>query len=168
LIKYEWICEKTAYTGFLNAARLPMKSHENVVVFSSQQNIYNAQMLTGKRRRNGGRTDTISIYGKVDRCYKDNGGKYFPKSIMRFPNGHHEGSTNHSSQKPVALYEYLIRTYTNEDDTVLDFCAGSGTTGVAAIKTGRNAILIDKEPKYFEIMQRRIEEAQRQMLLSLP
>lgn len=94
--------------------------------------------------------------------------KRYPYSILEYSGQEAEcnnGNRIHPTQKPVALYEYLIRTYTNEGETVLDCCAGSGTTGVACVKTGRNFIGIEKEPKYFEIAERRIKEAQMQLPL---
>jgi DNA modification methylase len=99
-----------------------------------------------------------NAYGQTDR---------YPRTVQKFnmPNSGERGL--HPTQKPVALYEYLIKTYTNPGDTVLDFCMGSGTTGVAAVKTGRNFIGIEKEPKYFEIAQKRIAEAQQQMVMAL-
>jgi site-specific DNA-methyltransferase (adenine-specific) len=164
--KYEWIWDKKRGSGSMLAKVRPLKFHENILIFSDNGQNYNPQMTKGamQSKASGGKTD---LYREIP-IVRETNNDYYPRTILSFFACHNMTGKEHPTQKPVALYEYLIRTYTNEDDTVLDFCAGSGTTGVAAIKTGRNAILIDKEPKYFEIMQRRIEEAQRQMLLPLP
>lgn len=159
--KYEWAWNKKAPTGFLDVHHRPMKVHENVLVFSKNGHTYNPQ-ITGKAiKRFGKLADPSSeiYHGKAGIDRQDGIG--YPKTIVEFLRPINlTGGGLHPTQKPVSLYEYLVRTYTNEGDTVLDFCAGSGTTGVAAIKTGRNAILIEKERKYFEIMQRRISETQ--------
>jgi len=165
--KYEWIWEKTAASGFINANRIPMKYHENIIVFGDKQTIYNPQKIKGKRRINGSKGSRAAIYGDFETCYNDNNGKLFPPSIIKISNGHSAGTTDHPTQKPVALYKYLILTYTNSGDTVLDICAGSGTTGVACIETGRNFIGIELKQEYYEIMQKRIEQAQLQMLLPI-
>jgi site-specific DNA-methyltransferase (adenine-specific) len=164
----EWIYRKNRATRFLDAKIRPMKNHENILVFGETLPLYNPQMkwvgVKDKRKTftpNIGREymrDKINIpHGK------DNGYRY-PKSVIDINNADSRGM-EHPTQKPVALYEYLIKTYTNPGDTVLDFCAGSGTTGVAAIRTGRNAILIEREPEYFAIMERRIHEAQQMELV---
>lgn len=153
MLKYEWIWEKTKATGHLNAKRQPMKAHENVLVFYGKQATYKPQGLVRKAVatvRKGG--DNGSNYGKSD---KDTVQEFegYPRSVLQIPS---EGSTVHPTQKPVALMEYLIRTYTNEGETVLDNTMGSGTTGVACNNTGRNFIGIERDPEYFKIAQRRI------------
>jgi DNA modification methylase len=161
--KYEWIWRKTNAGDFMTAKIRPRKKHENVVVFSKNGHTYNPQMEQGKpyidkpRKRSNRIVDsTMPNLGIV------NNGTRYPDSVQLFSNGNN--AIVHPTQKPVALYEYLIKTYTNPGDTVLDFCMGSGTTIVAAIKTGRNAIGIEKRPDYFEIAQRRVNEAQQTVM----
>ena len=167
----EWIWRKSRASNFANAKYSPLKYHEEILVFSQNGCAYNPQMIDGEKyktrvnttRKDGGVFgDGLTGYGLVleDRDTR------FPGSVLDIPSMRQQ-DLDHPTQKPVALYEYLIRTYTNEGDTVLDFCAGSGTTGIAAINTGRNCILIEKEPKYYEIAQRRIAEAQAQPALEL-
>ena len=152
-LKYEWIWQKTKATGHLNSKLQPLKEHENVLVFYRQQPTYSPQGLLRKSvptvrkgRDNGGN------YGKSD---KDSLQEFsnFPRSILQVAS---EGKTAHPTQKPVALMEYFIRTYTNEGETVLDNCMGSGTTGVACKNTGRNFIGIERDPEYFRIASERI------------
>ena len=151
--KYSWVWNKAISGNPFLAKYQPLKVHEDVCVFSEKGHTYNPQMEKGKLRVKGG--GKSKLWG-VD-CTKSINDDYYPVSIVEISNA---TRGEHPTQKPVALYEYLIRTYTNEGDTVLDICAGSGTTGIAAMNTGRNAILIEKEPKYFEIAKRRIAEAQ--------
>lgn len=163
--KYEWIWEKPKATGHLDARRKPLKAHENAVVFSANGHTYNPQLTKGRRYKNYHKPgDSGEVYGEVNKYSFDNQGTRFPRSIVDFT---HVQDPEHPTQKPVALYEYLIRTYTNEGDTVLDFCMGSGTTGVACVKTNRNFIGMEKESNYFDIASRRIHEAQQQMVMSL-
>ena len=155
-LKYEWIWQKTKATGHLNSKLQPLKEHENVLVFYRQQPTYSPQGLLRKSvptvrkgRDNGGN------YGKSD---KDSLQEFsnFPRSILQVAS---EGKTVHPTQKPVALMEYLIRTYTDEGETVLDNCVGSGTTGVACKNTRRNFIGIERDPDYFRIASDRIAAA---------
>jgi len=155
--RYEWIWEKPQGTGYLNANRNPMKAHENVVVFYERLGTYNPQKTKGKpyratRGAAGGvvRDKTVGGYVTI------NNGERYPKTELRF----NDEKGHHPTQKPVALLEYLIRTYTDEGETVLDNTMGSGTTGVACVQTGRNFIGIELDAGYFEIAQRRIAEAQ--------
>ena len=156
MLKYEWIWRKTKATGHLNAKRQPMKQHENVLVFYDRQPTYNPQGLVRKEAltiRKGG--DNGKNYGKSDKDALQEFEGY-PRSVLDIPS---EGKTVHPTQKPVALMEYLIRTYTNEGETVLDNTMGSGTTGVACMNTGRRFIGIERDAKYFEIAEQRIQAA---------
>jgi site-specific DNA-methyltransferase (adenine-specific) len=156
--KYEWIWEKSRKTGFLDCSNRPLRAHENIEIFYSESPTYNPQMRKGKNHSRGGASPT-QVYGSfIDRRTTGND-LFYPDTTLYFPV---EQIPVHPTQKPVALYEYLIRTYTNPGDTVLDIAAGSGTTGVAAIHTGRNFIGIEKGPKYYAIMERRVSEAQLQ------
>ena len=163
LLKYEWIWEKEAGTGFLNAKLYPLKSHENILVFSKGTHTYNPQMTAGKPYvcKKGGGTDNYNQDSKPVIITKNEGLRY-PKTVLRFTR---DKAKLHPTQKPVALFEYLIRTYTNEGDTVLDNCAGSCTTAIAALNTNRRFICIEQEEKYVAIGRRRVVE--RQPALSL-
>lgn len=155
-LKYEWIWQKEMGTGHLNAKKQPMKFHENVLVFYRQQSIYNPQFEQGTPySQKSGRGS--SNYGEQVQIVTENDGRRYPKSIQFFAR---DRDKVHPTQKPVALMEYLIRTYTNPCDTVLDNTCGSGTTLVAAINTGRNAIGIERDPEYFRIAQERVAKAQ--------
>lgn len=164
MLKYEWIWRKTKGTGHLNANKQPLKNHENVLVFYTRQPVYNPQGLVRKTEptiRKGGNNGTN--YGKSD---KDALQEYenYPRSVLDIPS---EGKTVHPTQKPVALMEYLIQTYTNEGELVLDNTMGSGTTGVACMNTDRRFIGIERDPKYFEIANQRIEGAFSKLILDL-
>jgi len=155
MFRYEWIWEKSHGGGFLNANRQPLKRHENVLVFSKMRSCYNPQKSKGKaytcrRSAAGETTRDQTVAGWVT----ENAGNRFPLSYMYV-----KSETGlHPTQKPVALFEYLIRTYTSEGDTVLDNCMGSGTTGVACKNLNRNFIGIEKDPEYFKIAEKRINE----------
>jgi site-specific DNA-methyltransferase (adenine-specific) len=163
--RYEWIWDKQRGSDFLNANRKPLESHDDIIIFSQNGHQYNPQYWYAKpykRTPNGTQSDN---YGKRKTAYTESkDGKRFPKTVIGFPR---DGNRIHPTQKPVALYEYLIRTYTNEGDTVLDMCMGSGTTGVACVNTNRNFIGIEKDPTYFAIAEKRIKEAQAQLTLNL-
>ena len=121
-MKYEWIWEKENGTGFLNAKKAPLKTHENVLVFYSELPVYNPQMREGFKPYRAPQGKSGSNYGKVrDEYVTENDGTRYPVSVLRFPR---DKNKVHPTQKPVALMEYLIRTYTNEGDTVLDNCMG--------------------------------------------
>ncbi len=158
--KYEWVWNKVQPTGHLNAKKQPMRVHESVVVFYRAQSAYFPQMGSGDaiKRTKGGKRSTN--YGQHDSLGTDSGESRYPTTLLTISAGRSPNArTLHPTQKPVALMEYLIRTYTNEGDTVLDNCMGSGTTGVACINTGRDFIGIERDEKYFEIAQRRIQPA---------
>jgi len=167
MFKYEWIWDKITGRGHLVAKYRPMAQHENILVFGNGKVKYNPQMvLMGKPQKGksmeasrtsimGGRTTKESEI--IIRTHK------YPKTIITQGV---DGKYLHPTQKPVALMEYLIRTYTNEGETVLDFTMGSGTTGVACVNTNRNFIGIELDQGYFNIACKRIEEAQRQVRTS--
>lgn len=152
--KYQWVWEKSAATGHLNARNQPMRNNEDVLVFYYERVTYNPQGLVhlGKVTRRGGNGGNFGESGKANFQEFTN----YPRSILKIPS---EGKTVHPTQKPVALMEYLIKTYTNEGETVLDNCAGSGTTGAACVNTGRKFIGIERDEGYFNIAQDRISAA---------
>lgn len=152
-LKYEWIWEKEMGSGHLNAKKAPLKSHENVLVFYAQQPTYNPQFEIGGKPYKAVSGRGSSNYGAQVETLTENDGRRYPKTVIRFSR---DKNKLHPTQKPVALMEYLIKTYTNEGMTVLDNCAGSGTTGVASIRTGRNAILIEKDADYFTVACKRV------------
>lgn len=158
-LKYEWIWRKENATGFLNAKLAPMKNHENILVFYSQKPNYQPQMRQGFRpyKRKQGRPS--SNYGLVNPEHvTESDGSRFPVTVLDFVRDRDRDRV-HPTQKPVALLEYLIRTYTNEGETVLDNTMGSGSTGVAAMNTGRKFIGIERDETYFRIAEERIEKA---------
>ena len=146
---HEWVWGKTTPTGHLNAKKKPMRIHEDCLVFLCK--FYNPQGLTpfNKVTRRGGNGGNFGVSGRENFQEFTN----YPRSIIKIPT---EGKTTHPTQKPVALMEYLIRTYSNEGDTILDNVMGSGTTGIACINTKREFIGIEKDPDYFQKASTRI------------
>lgn len=151
MFKYSWVWEKSKATGHLNAKRMPMKLHEDVNVFYKSTTTYNPQGIIpyGKVTKRGNNGDNFGKSGNENFQEFTN----YPRSILRFPN---DVRTVHPTQKPVALMEYLMRTYTNEGDTVLDNTMGSGSTGVACKNTNRKFIGIEMDPTYYGIACGRI------------
>lgn len=154
--RYDWIYEKPGATGFLNAKKQPLRAHEIVSVFYKKQPTYNPQKTTGHRRKQSERTDINSeCYGKaMKRAAYDSTDRY-PRSVQKFSSDKQKQSL-HPTQKPVALLEYLVKTYTNEDDVVLDFVMGSGTTGVACVNTDRKFIGMELDQDYYQVASDRI------------
>ncbi len=157
--KYDWVWEKSRKTGHLQAKKRPMAKHELISVFYKKQPVYNAQGLFDcevVKKNTNGRIKS-EVYGNVPNKKEHLQTKTgYPNMIIKIASEHNVGT--HPTQKPVALMEYLIKTYTNEGETVLDFTMGSGTTGVACVNTNRNFIGIELDEKYFEIAKARIEE----------
>jgi site-specific DNA-methyltransferase (adenine-specific) len=165
LFKHEWCWDKVNSSSGLHAKRQPLKSHENILVFGKYVINYFPQKEEAKRRVDKERdipNGEAFNCKTVKRVYDNNGLKY-PKSVLRISNASQQGKV-HPTQKPIALFEYLIRTYTNKGDTVLDNCIGSGTTAVACINTNRFFIGIEKDENYFNIAQKRLNEAQWSLL----
>ncbi len=172
MFKYDWIWKKTRATGFAQAKNQPMRNYENICVFSkgvaihanqsSRRMTYNPQGLEDtvyiKKQGKNGRTDTCFSKRKSHKEEHVQTQTNYPRQVIEFAS---EGKTVHPTQKPVALLEYLVKTYTNEGDTVLDNCMGSGSTGVACINTGRNFIGMELDKQYFDIAVQRIAEAQK-------
>jgi site-specific DNA-methyltransferase (adenine-specific) len=152
MFKYNWIWMKPQGTGHLNAKKYPLKNHEDICVFSLKPHKYNPQMTQGKPYKiKSGRPS--SNYGDQVSVVTENNGFRYPKTVIEFAS---DKNKLHPTQKPVALLEYLIKTYTNENDTVLDFTMGSGSTGVACNNTNRNFIGIESNQEYFDIADKRI------------
>jgi DNA modification methylase len=155
--KYDWVWNKKLAGNGILAKIQPLKIHENIHVFHS--GIYYPQKTTGKLRSKMGLKTSELNNGDGIKCvdeYKNN--QYYPVSIQEYGIGNLRKGRLHPTQKPVALLEYLIKTYTLEGETVLDNCIGSGSTGIACLNTKRNFIGIEKDDKYFEIAKKRIEE----------
>lgn len=169
--RHELIWVKDNISNPFHANVMPLRIHENILVFCSKGTIYNPQKveakpytslrvnrldtpfcaMRGEKRKNRDVFTNQKEYPRVDSI---NTGYRFPQTVIKFKKDH---KPIHSTQKPVALFEWLIRTYSNEGDTILDNCSGSGTTAIAAINTGRNYILIEKEEKYYELSKSRIK-----------
>lgn len=170
MLRYEWIWEKTQATGHLNAKKMPMKAHENILVFYEKLPTYNPQKTEGHQRKVSSKhsrsvcierrnqktdyiynkeiTNSVSGYDSTER---------YPRSVLKYKTDKQKTAL-HPTQKPVALCEYLIKTYTNEFDIVLDNCAGSGSIGLAAKNLNRHYINIEKDPKHYKICVNRLAE----------
>lgn len=161
MLKYEWIWEKTAATGHLNAKKMPMKAHENILVFYRKLPNYYPIKTTGHARKSAtadrGRLES-EVYGSENGITVYDSTERYPRSVLKFSSDK-QTSNLHPTQKPIALLEYLIETYTQEGETVLDFTMGSGSTGVASKNTNRKFIGIELDNNYFEIAKNRIESA---------
>lgn len=164
LWRYNLVWDKQLTTGFLNANRQPLRRHEYICVFYKKQPVYNPQKVKGKKNHSKKTTGTDRCYGHynvVDNSEKLGDMKH-PTSIVSFAKPHPSVAV-HETQKPVALLEWLIRTYTNEGDTVMDDRMGSGSTGVACVNTGRRFIGMEIEVQHFETATNRITEAVREI-----
>ena len=163
--KYDWIWKKSGnYTGFLNAKKQPLRDYENLMVFYNTgvgHITYNPQFTYDKGYTARGSTSKSDIYGSYTEVVTVSDGRRYPKQVIEFMSlgGSKRANRYHPTQKPVKLLEYLIKTYTNPGDTVLDCCMGSGSTGVAAVNTGRSFIGIEILQDYFNISNTRIKEA---------
>ena len=158
--KYDWVWEKSKATGFLNSKKQPLRSHEIVSVFYDKQPTYSPQMQLSEPYNKGVRKQQTEddVYGSFNQVeVKNDTGLRYPRSVQYFKTAEHEGGY-HKSQKPVALLEYLIKTYTNENETVLDFTFGSCSTGIACLNTNRKFIGIELDDNYFDIGANRMKE----------
>jgi site-specific DNA-methyltransferase (adenine-specific) len=158
--KYDWIWEKEQGLGNLNAKKRPLVKTEQISVFYAKQPVYNAQMTQGKPytiKRSKNNSEFLGKNGTKDGYVTENDGGRYPVNILKFNRPLRDRF--HPTQKPVPLMEYLIKTYTNEGETVLDFTMGSGTTGVACVNTSRSFIGIELDEGYFETASKRIEDA---------
>lgn len=158
LFRYDLIWEKPNAVGFLNANKSPLRAHESLLLFSCKAARYNPQMRIVNR-------SLPAMHSKANRCYNTSlsvttvsGNKRFPRSVLYIDHDRECGRLRklHPTQKPVALLEWLIKTYTNEGDTVLDPTMGSGTTGVACLNTGRSFVGIELDQNYFKVASDRI------------
>ena len=158
MFKYNWVWNKVRGVGHLLSKKRPMMATEDILIFGKDMIKYNPQMRKRDKPRKS--TNKGKIRFNIDKRIEFNGEilyKKYPINIIEFSKSSSKDLLLHPNQKPVALFEYLIKTYTNEGDLVLDNCAGSGTTGVACKNLGRNYILIEKEEKYCKIAENRLK-----------
>ena len=158
--RYDWVWEKSRPSNFPLAKKQPLKYHENILIFYKKQPKYNPQMFKGQKNHRTnecrGKNNIIGQDGNGEK-WKNTSNLKYPKTVIKIKST--DSTRNkHPTQKPVLLMEYLIKTYTNENETVLDFTMGSGTTGVACVNTNRKFIGIEKDENYFNIAQNRIME----------
>lgn len=153
--RYNLIWQKTQPTGFLNAKKMPLRTHEDICVFYKKPPVYNPQKTKGHKRKISHRTVETMNYGNHGESKYDSTERY-PKSILTFAKDSQK-SALHSTQKPVALLEYLVKTYTNDGETVLDSCMGSGSTGVACFNTGRDFIGIENDYEIYQTALKRLK-----------
>ncbi len=162
MLRYEWVWHKDRGTGFLNARRMPLKKSENILVFYKHLPTYNPQFECGKPYTRKPKAHNSENYrGKV--LFSGDGspdGRRFPGNVIHFNTV--QGGI-HPTQKPVELCEYLIKTYTNAGELVADICAGSGTTAVACITTGRRYICFENAPRHFALAAQRIQTARQKL-----
>lgn len=172
LFKYEWIWHKNKATGHLNSKKMPLKAHENVLVFYKKPPIYNPQKTYGHapmnkvnpRRLTKEEQREIRNYNPAD-CVGNPGGstERLPRTVLNIPVHNNDSADKfHPTQKPVELCEYMIKTYTNPGDLVLDNCMGSGSTGIACINTDRRFIGIEKDANYFDLAAKWIKKTTEQ------
>jgi len=160
LFKYEWIWQKTKCSGHLNAKKMPLRQHESVLIFYKKLPTYNPQGLiegSFNNSRPAQGSGIVKNYGKERYTKQISKKGNYPKTIQEFANPSGAGHL-HPTMKPLSLIEYMIRTYTNEGDLILDNTCGSGTTGLGAKNIGRNYIMMEQDPKYFEIAKARVGE----------
>lgn len=163
LFRYEWVWDKKNPTNFAMAKKQPLKYHETILVFAKKQTEYYPIKWRGKPNHKQGllKNDQQSeVYGKIKRTKDNLSGMKYPRSIIEISKHSSQGGL-HPTQKPVALFEYLVKTYTNEGDVVLDNCMGSGTTAIACLNTNRKYIGFEIDEDYFETANKRIKEYQK-------
>jgi site-specific DNA-methyltransferase (adenine-specific) len=158
--KYTLVWEKSKATGYLNSKKQPLRAHEDIVVFYRKQPTYNPQMVQGKPYDKGKAVRDTEAYGVQTKSVhvKNDTGLRYPRSVIYFTTAESEGK-HHPTQKPVDLFRWLIRTYSNEGDVILDPCMGGGTTGIASSLESRRFIGIEREEKYYAVAKERIEKA---------
>ena len=165
MFKYTWVWNKVLPRGHLNVKKMPLRIFEDIVVFYNKPCTYNPQKTTGHKRKiaktkYNKEGDGSQVYGKEMRDTFYDSSERYPTGIIEISTANQHGKV-HPTQKPVELMEYLIKTYTNEGELVLDFTMGSGSTGVACVSTNRNFIGIEKDESYFKIAEQRIASAVR-------
>jgi site-specific DNA-methyltransferase (adenine-specific) len=174
LFKYEWIWEKSKASNFLQAKYMPLKAHENILVFGRGKVNYYPQKTEGKpfnkgkrKHQNGIATEVYNKIPNPEFSVVNKNGLRNPRTVQYFKTGESEGK-HHPTQKPTWLFEYLINTYTNKGETVLDNTMGSGTTALACLNTERNFIGIELEGKYYEVAKKRVGEKRKEKEIEAP
>lgn len=161
--KYNWVWEKSKASNFIQVKYQPLKNYEDICIFThnGERANYYPQMTDGEAYKPRPGKKKTEIYNEIPNYMFRRGsdGKRYPKAIQYFKTSESEGKVLHPTQKPIALLEYLIKTYTNKGDLVLDFTMGSGSTGVACLNTNRKFIGVEIDEKYFNIAKDRIEAA---------
>jgi len=160
MFKYTWVWEKSKATGFLNSKIRPLVAHEDIVVFAKNKPPYNPQMTEGCAYNKGVRKEQTlnDVYGSFDQVEVKSDGLRYPRSVQYFKTAESEGKTWHKTQKPLELVKYIIETYTNVGEIVLDFTCGSDTTGIASFELGRKSISIENDIDIYKIAKKRREE----------
>ena len=158
LFRYDLVWNKTLTSGFLNAKKMPLRQHEQIAVFYKKAPTYNPQMKSGAKNHSKGKpkSNKNNNYGEYGFVESKQDGLKYPTSILEFQKPHPSVAL-HRTEKPVALLEWLIKTYTNTGETVLDNCMGSGSTAIACIHTNRNYIGFELDKEYFELASKRIK-----------
>ena len=155
--RYEWIIEKSNATGFLNAYKMPLKCHENLLVFYKKAPVYDPQFERAEPYKVVRKPPFSSNYGLQTETTFVSDGKRFPRDVIKFNNGFGEKERGlHPTQKSASLCEYFVRTYTHAGGVVLDFCMGSGSTGVACLNAGRSFVGIEYDKNFFSTAQARL------------
>lgn len=160
MFKYTWVWEKSKATGFLNSKIRPLVAHEDIVVFAKNKPPYNPQMTKGTAYNKGLRKEQTDndVYGSFEQVEVKSEGLRYPRSVQYFKTSESEGKTWHKTQKPLELCKYIINTYTQKGETVLDFTCGSDTTGIASFELGRNSISIENDLSIYKLAKKRREE----------
>lgn len=156
MFKHKWIWDKKQSGSAINAKYMPIQLDEDIIVFAKGKVNYYPIMRKGKMRKRGGYKKGNSIMGKLENRFENYSDEYYPTNILNeFSNAKRTGRL-HPTQKPLALIEYMIKTYTNEGDLILDNACGSGTTGLGAKNLGRNFIMMEQDPDYYETACKRV------------
>ena len=156
---YEWVWEKSKASNYLNAKKQPLRAHESIAVFYRKPPTYNPQMTQGEAYNKGTAKRETEVYGSQRAVEVKSDGERYPRTVQYFVTAEKEGKL-HPTQKPIALTEYFVKTFSNPGDVILDNTMGSGTTGVACVNLDREFIGIEKDKEYFDIAVERISEAE--------
>ena len=157
--KYEWVWEKSKASNYLNAKKQPLRAHESIAVFYRKPPTYNPQMTQGEAYNKGTAKRETEVYGSQRAVEVKSDGERYPRTVQYFVTAEKEGKL-HPTQKPIALTEHFVKTFSNPGDVILDNTMGSGTTGVACVNLDREFIGIEKDKEYFDIAVERISEAE--------
>ena len=160
LFRYSLVWEKSKSTGYLNSKKMPMRAHEDILVFYKKLPTYNPQMVQGTPYDKGIAHRPTEVYSeqKGQIHVKNENGLRYPRSVQYFKTAESEGKVYHPTQKPISMFEWLIKTYSNENDMILDNCLGAGTTAIAALRTNRKYIGIEINQEYYDISNERLKQ----------